>query len=272
MPHHPGWRRRDLLPLGTGVGVAGVLTAAEDGLGGPAGSGAASERGPQGPVFVGDHGARGDGVTDDTAALQAVIDDHAGRVIVFGGGTHLVSRLLLPSGSRLGLGTAVLRRTANTHSAAGGTTLRNADLETGNEDITVLGGAIEDGADATGRLLGFVNARRVDVRGTALRKGDSAFVDWMFLLEGCEDVHVSDVRITGGTEVGEDDLHIKASSRVTVANCTIESGDDALAIVQEYQQRQAICDIAVTNCVLSSRGAHMVRVSVVPQESRGTRT
>ncbi len=263
----PEWRRRDLLTLGGGVGVAGVLTAAAGSWSArsPTGAGSAGD----GVVDVADHGARGDGVTDDTAALQAVLDDHAGRVIVFGSGTYLVSQLLLPSGTHLDLGSAVLRRSGNTQGAAGGTTLRNADLEKGNADITILGGTIEGGADATGRLLGLVNTQRVDVRGTTLRKGDSAFVDWMFVLEGCEDVHVSDVRISGGTEVGEDGLHIKASSRVTVANCTIESGDDALAIVQEYRQQKPVRDVAVVNCALSSRSAHIIRVSVFPDETQG---
>ncbi|SFT33979.1 Pectate lyase superfamily protein [Geodermatophilus amargosae] len=267
-PVQAGWRRRDLLTLGGGVGVAGVLTAAVTATGRSTDSGAAAcGQVLHGPVHVGDHGARGDGVTDDTAALQSVVDEHAGRVIVFGSGTYLVSQLLLPTGTYLDLGSAVLRRTGNTEGAAGGTTLRNADLDGGNADITVLGGTIEGGADATGRLLGFVNTQRVDVRGTTLRKGGSAFVDWMFVLQACEDVHVSDVRITGGTEVGEDGLHIKACSRVTVANCTIESGDDALAIVQQYRQQKPVRDIAVTNCVLSSRSAHMIRISVFPEEA-----
>ncbi|SNS90396.1 Right handed beta helix region [Geodermatophilus saharensis] len=260
------WHRRDLLLLGGGVGAAGLVTAGAVGLGRRETAGPAE---PAGPVDVRDHGATGDGVTDDTAALQAAVDGAAGRVVRFPAGTYLVSQLLLPSGTSLDLGTAVLRRHANTGGGAGGTTVRNADLERGNSDITILGGVIEGGTDATGRLLGFRNAERVHVSGVHLRKGDSSFVDWVLVLERCDDVHVSDVRITGGQEIGEDGLHIAASSRVTVVNCTIASGDDALSLVQEYEQDRPIRDITVSNCVLSSRSAHMIRVSVLDTETEG---
>ncbi|KAF7322587.1 hypothetical protein HMN09_00037200 [Mycena chlorophos] len=54
-------------------------------------------------VSVRDHGATGDGSTDDTAALQAVLNEHAGSKIVFvDAGTYIVtSTLVIPVNSRI---------------------------------------------------------------------------------------------------------------------------------------------------------------------------
>ncbi|MGY1652033.1 glycosyl hydrolase family 28-related protein [Geodermatophilus sp. SYSU D01119] len=220
-------------------------------------------------VDVRDHGARGDGRSDDTAALQRAIDAGRGRMVRFGSGTFLVSRLLLPDDTWLDLGAAVLRRYGNREGAAAGATVRNADLRGGNRRITIHGGYIEGGEDSTGRLLGFVGCRDVDVRGLVVRKGASDFVDWMMTFESCRDVHVSEVRVQGGTELGEDGLHISGCTGVVVSNCTIESGDDALAIAQDFGQTRPVGQVVVSNCVLRSRRAHMVRVTVAPDEVHG---
>ncbi|CAO3598045.1 unnamed protein product [Absidia cylindrospora] len=54
-------------------------------------------------VSVIDGGAKGDGVTDDTLAIQKVINDNAGcRIIFFPAGTYIISNTVtIPSGSRL---------------------------------------------------------------------------------------------------------------------------------------------------------------------------
>ncbi|KAF7295340.1 hypothetical protein MIND_01073400 [Mycena indigotica] len=54
-------------------------------------------------VSVRDHGASGDGTTDDTAALQAVLNKFAGtNIIFFDAGTYIVkSTLTIPAGSRI---------------------------------------------------------------------------------------------------------------------------------------------------------------------------
>ncbi|CAK5264005.1 unnamed protein product [Mycena citricolor] len=54
-------------------------------------------------VSVKDHGAKGDGATDDTAALQAVFNTYAGcKIIFFDAGTYIVtSTLRIPAGSQI---------------------------------------------------------------------------------------------------------------------------------------------------------------------------
>ncbi|KAH0580279.1 hypothetical protein H2248_001793 [Termitomyces sp. 'cryptogamus'] len=54
-------------------------------------------------VSVRDHGAKGDGRTDDTAALKAIFDKYAGcKIIFFDAGTYIVtSTLTIPAGTRV---------------------------------------------------------------------------------------------------------------------------------------------------------------------------
>lgn len=55
-----------------------------------------------GIVSVKDYGAKGDGVTDDTAAIQAAITANAGKTIWFPSGTYLVSSgIVVPSNTSL---------------------------------------------------------------------------------------------------------------------------------------------------------------------------
>lgn len=48
-------------------------------------------------VNVKDYGAKGDGTTDDTAAIQSAIDNNPGKKIVFGSGTYLISSPIITS-------------------------------------------------------------------------------------------------------------------------------------------------------------------------------
>ena len=84
----------------------------------PAGDGWRGPPGPVGPqgvpgmdggalsglVNVLEHGAKGDGTTDDTAAIQSVLNAYAGKAVVFipdTGNSYRVSKLAVPSGADL---------------------------------------------------------------------------------------------------------------------------------------------------------------------------
>ena len=57
-----------------------------------------------GIVNVKDYGAVGDGVTDDTQAIQAAIDANPGKTIFFPEGTYLITQTIFPSGPIKGAG------------------------------------------------------------------------------------------------------------------------------------------------------------------------
>lgn len=59
---------------------------------------------------VKEYGATGDGVTDDTAAIQAALNAGAGKTILFSPGTYLVYALKISANTHVNLGVSTVRR------------------------------------------------------------------------------------------------------------------------------------------------------------------
>ena len=217
-----------------------------------------------------DYGAKGDGRTFDTAAVQRAIDECAeaggGRVVV-DGGTYLVKPIRLRSGVEL-------------HLASGGRILGSGDwrdypnrgdmkhVVSANlprardaaliwadeaERIAITGEGVIDGngtcfvrpvADAESkkwkferiggfdqsppRVVFFAGCRDVAVKGVLLTNQPAG---WGYWVHDCDRVVFDGCRIRSDvTYPNNDGIHINACRDVTISNCTIESGDDAIVV------------------------------------------
>ena len=250
-----------------------------------------------------DFGAVGDGITNDTVALQRAID--AGGIVHIPAGTYVTGTLYLRSHGGLDLDRhAVLRaslrpedycppnfcpqmtgnRTCGQH---GGHLI--VALE--QEDITIRGGLF----DGLGRR--FISDHTISHHFTGgpqwictpwhpqqclffceckdVRLEDVAIEDttgWACFLYGCQNVRVSRLRITNSPFISEDDgLDIDCCSDVTVEDCVIYAGDDALTLrgcVKSLKQPRVCERISISNCTLSSFYAHAIRVGVGSGEIR----
>ena len=236
-------------------------------------------------------GARGDGSTKDTAAIQQAIDACAKA----GGG-----RVLLPAGHIFLSGSLNLRSHVELYVEAGATLRASPD----RDDFRKLGALIlADHADniaisgdgtIDGDFHAFLKDRQeggyavpqpflgpfdplydkpgkdhpdgrpriillVGCRGARLR--DFTIIDsptWTIHLLGCEDLRISGITILNSFEVPNcDGIDIDHCRSVRISDCTIHAGDDCLVLKASRNFREfGICeDIVITNCTLQSSSA-----------------
>ncbi len=150
-------------------------------------------------------GARGDGTTDDTAAIQAAIDSVAatgGGVIWFPRGVYLITAKLrikdLVSLWGEGPGLSIIRTATNM-----GILVGNDDTDNGNSDITVRGLSMDGGGVVSTTVLDF---RAQNGGGTSL----------------CHRIYIDDCETYGTTLVG---IHVAEVEDVRVTNCHVHDTD-----------------------------------------------
>jgi polygalacturonase len=238
------------------------------------------------------HGARGDGKTLDTAAIQAAIDAaHAaggGRVLLHGG--------------RFVAGTLQFRDHVILHVEAGAVLAASPDLAhfptrssrhpsydgefvTGKmflhaEDARGIGiegrGTIDGGGEtwAEGpygspsfhfrpRLLHFVACENVQIRGVTFRNSASWTLSFLecrdlvldgFRIESRENPDIEQPRYHRVRGRNNDGIDLVDCQAVRVANCFINSGDDAI-VLKSFSPAGVCRDITITNCVVSSNAS-----------------
>jgi len=219
-------------------------------------------------------GAKADGVTDNTAAIQKAIDEcsKTGGKVIFPSGTYLSGTLILKSNTTL-------------HLSAGATLLGSADLKAypyldagirfygdqwarqslifcrDQENVSIEGLGTIDGQGAKfpvtttkkpdryknrPYLLWFAGSRNITVRDVLLR--NSAF--WMQHYLGCEYVNIDGIKIWNHSNKNNDMLDIDGSKFVHISNVIGDSDDDGITIkstspiISEH--------ITITNCIISS--------------------
>lgn len=266
-------RRRFLAALLPGLGLAGLAAAT------------AADAAPRPAVGnrildVRAFGARGDGTTLDTAAIQAAVD----AVHASGGGT-----VLLPAGT-FRSGTVELRSGVTLHLSPGATLLGSPhiadypahdlgvrDLDIGGrqvwallyardaERVTIEGAGTIDGSGrafpkvptpdpevATGprpRMVFLRGCRSVVLRDVTLREAGM----WTVHLAQCDDVDVRGLTVTSTQHVHQDGIVLDSCTDAVVSGCRVDTLDDAVVLKSAYPQPCA--DVLVTDCRLTSRCA-----------------
>ena len=236
-------------------------------------------------------GAVGDGVADDTRAVQAAID--AGGVAYFPPGTYLCASLLLRSngGLELAAGARILahpdldrwrdpetygpehrklfnllsfERVEGRHLIAGcsveNVVIRGEGTIDGNIEAFFpippkpIPGYRFDIKRRPAQLLYFAGSSDITLSGVTL----TGVTYWTTLFFGCERVRVTGVRFLNHRHTPNGDgLDLNACRDVTVSDCVMRTGDDCIAIqcMSEFldQPSSRCCEnITITNCVLST--------------------
>ena len=248
---------------------------------------------------VQDYGAVGDGTTLDTIAIQKAIDTcsaSGGGCVYFSPGVYLSGTVFLKDNVRLVLEVnSVLRGSPrpedyppitrkNVHGASaftippfsGGGFLIYAD---GVQNVSIEGRGTIDGQgtefwfkemlsswvrkpmpNRPRALIGIVNSKSVLFRDVSLINSP-CFTLWLI---GCDNANIDSITILNPHEgPNTDGIDIDCCNDVRIANCSIDGGDDAIAIKSDaglLGEDKPCENITVTNCVLRGGPACGVRI------------
>jgi len=229
-------------------------------------------------------GAKADGTTLDTAALQQAIDtcaSHGGGTVLLSGGVFLSAPLTLKNHVDLKINAdSILQATANIDDYPIRTekeyswrrvALLHADNQT---DIAITGSGIVDGAgpfwwsyahekqvpgDTVGSaghprplLVDIVRSNHIRIDGVTFR--NSPMYNLTFFQSS--DIAINNVHIlnpaTGAPNT--DGIDPFNSHRITITNATIDTGDDCIAIksglVERGEPNEPTTDVTITNSTL----------------------
>jgi len=224
-----------------------------------------------------DFGAKGDGSTKDTLAVQAAFDAaHAqgGGTVFFPRGTYFCGTLRLRSRVSVQIGAGAKLQASpdpadfdfcqpKVWSRLDTPPFRAFIYGEDLEEITLCGDGTIDGGGGSPAFslmpkdndpnrpfcIHIVNSRRVTVRD--LRLQNSAF--WMQRYFECDDVRITGIRNFNHVTWNNDGMDIDSSRNVTVSDCIFDTSDDAICIKSEG--RSVTRNVVVTNCVISSHAS-----------------
>lgn len=213
------------------------------------------------------YGAIGDGLTLDTKAVQAAIDqctaDGGGRVVIPSGKIYLIGTIYLKDHVTLYLENgALLKASTNIADYAKNTYKTRYKLEThmnqcliyaeDAKNIAIEGYGIIDGNGfkeyfnhTSGRpmLMRFLRCNDFHVSNITIINPSSWTTDWIF----CDNITVTGVKVVAQAHHNGAALCFDGCTNVRVTNCDFNTSDDAIAITSSRKDKPCV-NMTFSNC------------------------
>lgn len=218
-----------------------------------------------------DFGAKGDGVSDDTKAVQEAVDASAanGEKLVFPAGTFVTGTIVLRSNTAIELTSKAVWKgigrleaypmqhpsgfEKGTHAAwramIYAEEAENISISgTGTLDCNGSNPAFVKTAENPDRPFGMWIVRCRNIRLDGIRMRNSGH--WMQHYMECDDVRITGINVFNHANLNNDGLDLTDCRDVVISNVEIDSSDDALVLKSDSVRGNA--DVVITNCLLSS--------------------
>lgn len=222
-----------------------------------------------------DYGAKGDGTSLDTKAVQQAIDaanKNGGGTVFFPAGKYLSGTIFfrsnvsiyLDAGATL-LGSKNLGDYPKTiceyRSYTDNYTVRSLIYAEKVDNISIMGMGTVDGQGAAFNhfqtkedpgykqrpyMFRFIECKNIKVRDITIINSPM----WVQHYLACEDVLIDGITVNSFVAWNNDGIDIDSCSEVRISNCNINSGDDA--IVLKATSDRPCKNVVVTNCIISS--------------------
>ncbi len=113
------------------------------------------------------------------------------------------------------------------------------------------------------QMVCFIESKNILLNGITIRNSPY----WTVFLHGCDQVRIHQLRIDNpSTRLNGDGIDIDCTSNVTVSDCIISTGDDAITLrgSNDRLKNKSKCteNVVINNCILTSGGANALRVGV----------
>ncbi|MFY0625801.1 MAG: glycoside hydrolase family 28 protein [Reichenbachiella sp.] len=223
-----------------------------------------------------EYGAKADGVSIDTKAVQKAIDACAS-----GGG----GKVIIPSGKVVVIGTIYLKDFVNLHVEIGSVLMGSSNISEYADDthknmyknephmdkclifaqnaksfaITGLGtidgnGYFKNFTSKTGRpmMMRFLNCQDIHMQDITLINPAAWTTAWI----NCDEIVVDGIRIHSRANNNGDGLDFDGCTNVRVSNSSFDTSDDSICL-QASSPERSCKNIVITNCTFESKWAGM---------------
>jgi len=230
--------------------------------------GASAASGAEVLYDIREFGAKPDGQTLCTQAIQAALDKcsaEGGGTVYLPPGRYLCGTVFMKSGVtlRLDTGCTLLGSTSLNDYPPTAPALRSyTDNYTDKcliygeklQRIAITGQGVIDGQGAAFKgpykvrpyMIRLVECRDVLIEGVTMKNSPM----WVQHYLACDDVRISGITVASHVNPNNDGIDIDSCHRVVVTGCNIDSGDDA--IVLKSTTARLCQDVVVSGCVLRS--------------------